>query len=192
MNSTCQVGRFSPFLQATQALRWSRGIALLFSRTFGTRSGWKGQSHVPAASTPGKDPVPIAQEAGCAPGLVCTGGESCPHRDSIQHRPARSQSLSQLRYPVQVLAQSGHEFQSRSAHVARCLVRDKIVSVSHQKSAQSETKLQVSFEVSGENNTLHCHPSTWPSSCQWFRHSLFPKFDTFHRQTAGHLSVLNR
>ena len=29
-------GTFSPFLYATQALRVSRGIALLFSRTFGT------------------------------------------------------------------------------------------------------------------------------------------------------------
>jgi len=37
-----QVGRFSPFLQATQALRLSRGIALIFSRTFGTRLEWGG------------------------------------------------------------------------------------------------------------------------------------------------------
>jgi len=47
---------------------------------------------------PGKDPVPIAQEAGWAPGLVWTGGESRPHRDSIPDRPARSQSLYQLSY----------------------------------------------------------------------------------------------
>jgi hypothetical protein len=34
--------------------------------------------------TPGKDPVPIVQEAGWAPGMVWTGAEkSCPHRDSI-------------------------------------------------------------------------------------------------------------
>jgi len=26
--------------------------------------GWGGQPHAPAASTPGKDPVPIVQEAG--------------------------------------------------------------------------------------------------------------------------------
>jgi hypothetical protein len=36
----CNLGRFSPFLYATQAFRVSRGIALLFSRTFGTRCGW--------------------------------------------------------------------------------------------------------------------------------------------------------
>ena len=40
--------------------------------------------------TPGKDPVPILQEAGWAPGPVRTGGKSRPHRDSIPDRPARS------------------------------------------------------------------------------------------------------
>ena len=38
--------------------------------------------------TPGKDPVPILQEAGWAPGLVWNGGKSRP-----PDRPARSQSL---------------------------------------------------------------------------------------------------
>jgi len=40
--------------------------------------------------TPGKDPVPILQEAGWAPGPVWAGGKSRPHRDSIPDRPARS------------------------------------------------------------------------------------------------------
>ena len=40
--------------------------------------------------TPGKDPVPILQEAGCVPGPVWTGGKSRSHRDSIPGRPARS------------------------------------------------------------------------------------------------------
>ena len=40
--------------------------------------------------TPGKDPVPILQEAGWAPGPVWTGGKSRPHRDSIPDRAARS------------------------------------------------------------------------------------------------------
>jgi len=40
--------------------------------------------------TPGKDPVPILQEAGWAPGPVWTGGKSRPHRDWIPDRPARS------------------------------------------------------------------------------------------------------
>ena len=38
--------------------------------------GVSGQQHVPAASTPGKDPVPILQEAGWAPGPVWTGEEN--------------------------------------------------------------------------------------------------------------------
>ena len=40
--------------------------------------------------TPGKDPVPILQEAGWAPGSVWPGGKSRPHRVSIPDRPARS------------------------------------------------------------------------------------------------------
>ena len=48
--------------------------------------------------TSGKDPVPILQEAGWAPGPVLTGRISRPHRDSIPDRPARSQSLYRLSY----------------------------------------------------------------------------------------------
>jgi len=44
------------------------------------------QPHAPAASTPGKDPVPIVQEAGWAPGPVWTGGKSRLHRNSIPDR----------------------------------------------------------------------------------------------------------
>ena len=40
--------------------------------------------------TPGKDPVPILQEAWLAPEPVWTGGKSRPHRDSIPDRPSRS------------------------------------------------------------------------------------------------------
>jgi len=50
--------------------------------------------------TPGKDPVPILQEAGWAAGPVWTGGKSHPHRDSIPDRPARSQPLYRQSYPV--------------------------------------------------------------------------------------------
>ena len=48
--------------------------------------------------TPGKDPVPILQEAGWAPGPVWTGGKSRPHKDSIPDHPAGSQSLYRLSY----------------------------------------------------------------------------------------------
>jgi len=40
--------------------------------------------------TPGKDQVPIFQEAVWAPGPVWTGGKSRPHPDSIPDRPTRS------------------------------------------------------------------------------------------------------
>ena len=46
--------------------------------------------------TPGKDPVPILQEVGWAPGPVWTGRKSYPHRGSIPDRPAHSQSLYRL------------------------------------------------------------------------------------------------
>jgi len=50
--------------------------------------------------TSGKDPVPILQEAGWAPGPAWTAGKSRPHRDSTPDRPARSQSLYRLSYPA--------------------------------------------------------------------------------------------
>ena len=69
--------------------------------------GGGGQPHALAASTPGKDLVPIVQEAGWAPGPVWTGGNSRPHRGLIPDRPVRSQSLYQLSYPAQTLLIEG-------------------------------------------------------------------------------------
>ena len=66
-----------------------RGIALLFHDR-GTRRGWVVSSMPRPHFTPGKDPVPILQEAVWAPGPVWTGGKSRPHRDSILDPPARS------------------------------------------------------------------------------------------------------
>ena len=48
--------------------------------------------------TPGKDPVPILQEAGWAPEPVRTGAKSRPQRDSITDHPALTQSLYRLSY----------------------------------------------------------------------------------------------
>ena len=62
--------------------------------------GWRVHPHAPAAFTPGKDPVPILQEAGWAPGPVWTGEKSHAHRDSIPDRQAHSQSLYRLSYPA--------------------------------------------------------------------------------------------
>jgi hypothetical protein len=58
-----------------------------------------GQAPRPGCFTPRKDPVPIVQEAGWAPGPVWTGAEN-PTSTGIRslHRPARSQSLYRLSY----------------------------------------------------------------------------------------------
>jgi hypothetical protein len=53
----------------------SGGIAELFLN-FGTRRGCVVSNHAPAAFTPGKDPVPIVQEAGWGPEPVWIGAEN--------------------------------------------------------------------------------------------------------------------
>ena len=79
------------------AQRMGRGIALL-SHDRGTRRAWVVSSTPQPHFIPGKDPVPILQEAGWAPGPVWTGGNSRPHWDSIPDLPAHSQSLYRLSY----------------------------------------------------------------------------------------------
>jgi len=76
-----------------------RGIVILFHDR-GTRRGVMVSSTPRPYFTPGRDPVPIVQEDGWAPRPIWKGGEPRPHRDSIPDRPARSQSLYQLSYPV--------------------------------------------------------------------------------------------
>ena len=80
------------------AHRGRRGIALHL-HDHGIRRG-EGSALRPGRSfPPGKDPVPIVQEAGWAPGPVWTGAENLA---TIVIRspdgPARSQSLDRLRY----------------------------------------------------------------------------------------------
>ena len=60
--------------------------------------GWSTPS--PGRFTPGKDPVPIVQETGWAPGPVWTGAENlAPTGIRSPYRPARSESLYRLSYP---------------------------------------------------------------------------------------------
>jgi len=68
------------------------------------REGVRSRSHAPAALYPGKDPVPIVQKAGWAPGPVWTGAENLdPTGIRSPDRPARSQSLYRLSYPAHAL-----------------------------------------------------------------------------------------
>ena len=75
----------------------------LFLLDRGTRRRWVVSSTPRSHFTPGKEPVPILQEAGWAPGPVWMGGKSRPHRDSIPHRPARSQLLYRLSYRAHII-----------------------------------------------------------------------------------------
>ena len=61
---------------------------------------WCGWSTArPVRFTPGKDPVPIVQEAGWAPGPVCTRAENLiPTGIRYPDCPARSESQYQLSY----------------------------------------------------------------------------------------------
>jgi len=79
----------------------SRGIAVLFL-DYGTGGGL-GVSVTPwPLFTPWKDPVPIVQEAGWAPGPVWTGAENLSSTGILSlDRPARGQSQYRLGYPAQ-------------------------------------------------------------------------------------------
>ena len=63
--------------------------------------GVGGQHHAPAAFTPGKDPVPIVQEAGWSLEPVWIGAENlAPTGIRSPDLPARSASLYRLRHLV--------------------------------------------------------------------------------------------
>jgi hypothetical protein len=84
----------------SMAHRGNRDIALLF-HDHGTRSGWGVRVTPRPLFTPGKDPVPVVQEAVWAPGPVWTGAKNlAPTRVRSPDRTALSQSLYRLRYPA--------------------------------------------------------------------------------------------
>ena len=65
--------------------------------------GVGGQRHARAALAPGKAPVPIVQNAGWAPGPVCTSAENlAPIWIRSPDRPARNESLYRLSYPGRI------------------------------------------------------------------------------------------
>jgi len=93
------------------AQRVGRCIALLFHGP-GTKRGWVVSSTPRPHFTPGKDTVPILQEAGWAPGPVWTGGKSRAQRDSIPDCPACSQSLYRLSYPAHTVTILRYHYQA--------------------------------------------------------------------------------
>jgi hypothetical protein len=86
------LGRFHSFYRPRRPLRRVE-VQLTLFLDLGTRRGW-GFSVTPRQhSTPRKDPVPIVQEAGWAPGPVWTGAENLvPTGIRSTDVPARSQS----------------------------------------------------------------------------------------------------
>ena len=64
----------------------------------------RGQRHALAALYPGKEPVPIVQEAGWAPGPVWTGVKNlAPAEIRSPDRPPHRQSLYRLCYPAHTM-----------------------------------------------------------------------------------------
>ena len=76
---------------------------------------------------PGNGPVSILQEAGWAPELAWTDGKSCPHRDSIPDRPARSQSLYRLNYPAHVLADTAVQNNRISKYQMNSIIQNHVL-----------------------------------------------------------------
>jgi hypothetical protein len=68
--------------------------------------------------TPGKDPAPIVQEAGWAPGPVWTGAENlAPTGIRSPDRPARSESLYRLSYPGTIYNTSNNITRRQTADI---------------------------------------------------------------------------
>jgi hypothetical protein len=66
--------------------------------------GWVVSATPRPLSTPGKDPVPIVQEAGWAPGPVWSGAENLASTGiRAPDCPPRSQSLYRLSYPSHLM-----------------------------------------------------------------------------------------
>ena len=89
-----------------QARLWPRGwveVQLYSSMTAALEGGEWSAARPSRPIPPGKDSVPIVQEAGWAPALVWTGGKSRPTRIRSPDHPARSQSLYRLSYPAHKL-----------------------------------------------------------------------------------------
>ena len=91
--------------------------------------------------TPGKDLIPILQEAGSAPGPVWTCGKSRPHRDSIPDHPARSSVAIPTELPGPLI--SGYVVKNTTMCLIRCYI---LTSKKLHASADSGHHKVLSFE----------------------------------------------
>jgi hypothetical protein len=99
----CTLVQALRFCAGCMVHRWSRNIALLL-HDHGTRRGWAVSVTPRSLIPPGKNPVPIVQETGWAPGQVWTGAENLAHTViRSPDRPVRIKSLCRLSYPAHVI-----------------------------------------------------------------------------------------
>ena len=93
--------------------------------------GGEGSVSCPGRSLPpGKDPVPIVQEAGWAQGPVWTGAENLdPTGIRPPDRPASNQSLNRLSYlgPLWLRVIETYFFKEKSSHMRTRCVRARHV-----------------------------------------------------------------
>jgi hypothetical protein len=99
-SASTSIRQVSPFHRSQRPLR--RVEAQLYSIfDLGTRRGWEVSITSRPHLTPGKDTVPIVQEAGWASGPVWTSAEILvPTGIRSPDRPVHRQSLYRLRYPA--------------------------------------------------------------------------------------------
>ena len=178
------------------AQRVGRDIALLFHDR-GTRRGWVVSSTPRPYFTPGKDPIPILQEAGWPPRPVWTRGKSRPPRDSIPDRPVRRQSLYRLSYRAHILTHS--MVQSPSWEANWFAASQEIPRISRNpKFLYSTHKRPPTVSILGQPNPVHIstshlleihpniiHPST-PRSPHWSPSLRFPHQDPIHPPLLTH------
>jgi hypothetical protein len=104
----CTLVQALRFCTGRTARRGNRGIVLPF-HDHGTRRVWGVSVKHRPLFTPGKDTVPILQEAGRTQGPVWTGAENFePTGIRSPDLPARSQSLYRLSYPSPSVSRGGN------------------------------------------------------------------------------------
>ena len=110
----------------------------------------RGQRHTPAALYPGKEPVPIVEEAGWAPGPVWTGAENLAATGiRSPDRPARSQWLYRPCYPAHIACKAfgKRNFASCTVHTIFQKVFFFLILVVHtQQDAIAKDYLTVLFQ----------------------------------------------